>query len=106
MFFGSPVPMKKWHLSAQAPQRTQMSMKSRKDRYFLRRSAIPSMMISFQFSGSFQSASAGLHSRGLGNPTISRLFGLEPWQNMPGLNSTGVSIQSVAGTLYETFASS
>src|SRR3972149_689062 len=37
MFFGSPPPMKKWHLSAQAPQRTQGSMKSRKGGYFFRR---------------------------------------------------------------------
>ena len=35
MFFGSPEPMKKWHLSAQAPQRTQMSMKSCSERYLL-----------------------------------------------------------------------
>ena len=97
MFLGSPVPMKKWHLSAQAPQRTQMSMNSRKDRYFSRRSASPSRRICFQFSGSFQSTSAGRQSRGFGKPTISRLFGFEPWQNMPSLNTTGVSIQSVLG---------
>ena len=33
IFFGSPEPMKKWHLSAQAPHLTQISRKSRYDRY-------------------------------------------------------------------------
>jgi hypothetical protein len=68
MFFGSPEPMKKWHLSAQAPQRTQQSRNTRRLRYLDRRSLMPSWMIWRQLSGSFQSSSVGDHSRGLGNP--------------------------------------
>ncbi len=74
MFFGSPEPRKKWHLSAQAPQRTQVSMKTWSERYLPRRSLKPFWMISFQFSGSFQSASVGDHSRGLGKPMYLRFF--------------------------------
>ncbi len=33
MFLWSPPPMKKWHLSAQAPHRTQMSMNTLNERY-------------------------------------------------------------------------
>ena len=106
MFLGSPVPMKKWHLSAQAPQRTQMSMKSLNDRYFSSRSAIPFRRISFQSAGSFQSASMGLQSRGFGKLRISRLFGFAPWQNMPSLIATGVSIHSVFGGAKSIFDSS
>ena len=76
MFFGSPEPMKKWHLSAQAPQRTQMSMNTWKERNFSSRSRIPSRMISFQFGGSFQSASCARHSRGKGKPRYSTNFSL------------------------------
>ncbi len=74
MFLGSPEPMKKWHLSAHAPQRTQMSMKTLSERYFSRRSLKPSWMICCQFSGSFQSASVGDHSRGFDMPMYSMFF--------------------------------
>jgi hypothetical protein len=77
MFLGSPVPMKKWHLSAQAPQRTQMSMNTLKDRNFSSRSRNPSKTISFQFSGSFQSSSSGFQARALGRPSVSTLLGLD-----------------------------
>ena len=75
MFLGSPEPMKKWHLSAQAPQRTQMSMKTWNERYFSSRSRMPSRMICFQFSGSCQSSSVGDHSRGLGKPMYFEVLG-------------------------------
>ncbi len=71
MFLGSPPPMKKWHLSAQAPQRTQMSMNTLKERYFSRRSRNPSVMISFQFSGNCQSSSVGDQFRGWGSLSTS-----------------------------------
>jgi hypothetical protein len=77
MFLGSPVPMKKWHLSEQAPQRTQMSIKIFTERNFSSRSLNPSYKISCQFSGSCQSSSRGFHWRALGNPRVSTLFGLE-----------------------------
>ncbi len=67
MFLGSPPPMKKWHLSAQAPQRTQMSMNSLSERYLSRRSRKPLTTISFQLGGSCQSASEGFQVRGLPN---------------------------------------
>ena len=76
MFLGSPPPMKKWHLSAQAPQRTQVSMKIWNDRYLPSSSLNFLWMISCQFSGSCQSSSAGDHSRGLGMPRYSRFLGL------------------------------
>ena len=74
MFFGSPDPMKKWHLSIHAPQRTHISMKSRNERYFSSRSLKPFKTISFQLSGSFQSLSRGDHSLGLGRPKILRFL--------------------------------
>ena len=74
MFLGSPEPMKKWHLSAQAPQRTQVSMKTRSERYFPSRSLKPSWMICCQLSGNFQSSSVGDHSRGLAKFMYSMLF--------------------------------
>ena len=48
--FGSPVPKKNWHLSAQAPHLTQISKKRRTERYLSRTSAIFFSMTSFQFS--------------------------------------------------------
>jgi hypothetical protein len=76
MFLGSPVPMKKWHLSAQAPQRTQMSMKTLMERNRSRRSLKPSWMICCQFSGSFQSSSSGFQGRALGSPSVFDAFGV------------------------------
>src|SRR6266545_5211039 len=97
MFFGSPPPMKKWHLSAHAPQRTQTSMNTLKERYLSRRSRIPSMMISFQFEGSFQSGSVGDHSRAFGKPMYWRFFGLAGQMKLPGRNAAGSLIQSPSG---------
>ena len=77
MFFGSPVPRKKWHLSAQAPQRTQMSMKTLKERKRSKRSLNPSCRICCQFSGSFQSSSVGFQGRALGSPRMFTLLGFE-----------------------------
>ncbi len=76
MFFGSPPPMKKWHLSAQAPQRTHTSMKILSERYFLSFSRNFSMTMRCQSGGSFQSSSMGFHSRGLGMPRYLRMSGL------------------------------
>ncbi len=76
MFLGSPLPRKKWHLSAQAPHRTQVSMKSLKERKRVRRSAIPSRIVFFQPSGSFQSWSSTAHSRALGRSSTLRFFAL------------------------------
>ena len=74
MFFGSPEPMKKWHLSAHAPQRTQMSMKSLKERKRFSRSAMPSRTVFFHPSGSFQSSSVTAHSRAFGRSRTFRFF--------------------------------
>ena len=70
IFFGSPPPIKKWHLSAQAPHRTQMSRKSRNERYLSTRSLSPSMNISCQLSGSCQSSSFTDHVSGLASQHI------------------------------------
>ncbi len=50
-------------------------MNRRKERNFFSRSFMPSRMIRFQSGGSFQSASMGCHSRGLGMPRYFRFFG-------------------------------
>jgi len=52
-----------------------MSMNRRKERYFSSRSFMPSRMIRFQSAGSFQSLSAGDHSRGFGRSRYFRFFG-------------------------------
>src|SRR4030043_1648546 len=99
MFLGSPPPIKKWHLSAQAPHLTQMSKKSWKERYLLSLSFNPSRNISFQFSGNFQSSSATDHALTFGKSTVLRLFSFAPQQNIPFFNSVGVSIHDVLGGL-------
>src|SRR4030066_920474 len=99
IFFGSPPPIKKWHLSAQAPHLTQMSKKSWKERYLLSLSFKPSRNISFQFSGSFQSSSATDHALTFGMPVALRLFSFAPQQHIPFFITVGVSIQDVLGGL-------
>ena len=66
--------MKKWHLSAHAPQRTQMSMNREKDRNFSRRSFMPLRTVSFHLSGSPQSLSSTAQGWGLGNFMYSMFF--------------------------------
>src|SRR5208283_1373738 len=97
MFLGSPEPIKKWHLSAQAPHRTHISIKRLKDRYFFSRDCIPSRTVFSQFAGSFQSSSEGFHSLALGNSTVLRSLAFAGWQYICSLISTGVSIQSFWG---------
>jgi len=50
-------------------------MKTLNERYFFSRSAMPSRMISCQFSGSFQSWSVIAHSLGLGRSRIFKFLG-------------------------------
>src|SRR4030043_1418890 len=96
-FLGSPPPMKKWHLSAQAPHLSQISINSLKERYFLSRSPLVSRNISFQFSGIFQSSSVGFQSLALGKSTYFKLLAFAPQQKMPGLISVLVSIHPFEG---------
>ena len=84
--------MKKWHLSAQAPHLTQISIKSLRVRNLSRRSPNASMTILFQSLGSFQSSSMTDHPLGFGKSTTLRRAGSQAKQCILGWMSTGVLI--------------
>jgi hypothetical protein len=97
MFLGSPVPRKKWHLSAQVPQRTQISIKTLKERNLSSLSFRVLYMMSSQFSGKCQSSSAGFQVWGWGIPRPVIVSSLAGKQKEPGLKTGLVSIHEAVG---------